>query len=276
MKNKELATARSCTLLLFFIFAVFANAQVEPLVKTAWHQRSPYNQYCPDNTLAGCVAIAMAQVMNYHKYPEHGIGKNTYLWKGKKLSADFGSTYYRWDEMDSKDGTAAAELIYQCGVSVWMDYSTSFSGSSEYYAKSSLCDFFGYSEDIKMVPRNKYTDSEWADILREQIDKGWPMIYSSGGHTFIVDGYNAEGKFHANMGFGNLDAKRYMTIDELGSKASSTALINIHPATDATSILEAAYTPVSPRSAAIKKTIRNGKIIIVKGDAAYDLDGKKH
>lgn len=38
----------------------------------------------------------------------------------------------------------------------------------------------------------------------------------------------------------------------------------------------AAYTPASPRSAAIKKTIRNGKIIIVKGDAAYDLDGKKH
>ena len=69
-----------------------AEAQVEPLIQTTWSQTSPYNDQCPDNMLAGCVAIAMAQVMNYHKYPLHGQGQNTYTWKGKKLTADFANT----------------------------------------------------------------------------------------------------------------------------------------------------------------------------------------
>lgn len=217
---------------LLFAFSLLSpiacNAQVEPLIKTSWHQTSPYNANCPDGTLAGCVAIAMAQIMYYHKYPEHGQGKNTYTWNKKKLTADFESTFYRWEEMED-DASAAAELIYHCGVSVWMDYSTSFSGSSEYYAKSALVDFFGYDEEIKMVPRNKYTDEEWAALLREQLDNGQPMIYSSGGHTFVVDGYNSEGLFHANMGYGYSGSNRYYTLDSLGAKNNSTAIINIRP-----------------------------------------------
>lgn len=208
------------------ILSVSAHAQVKPLIHTLWRQTAPYNTFCPDNKLAGCVAVAMAQVMYYHKYPEHGKGKNTYKWNGMNLSADFGDTFYRWNEMED-DSEAAALLIYHCGVSVWMDYSSSFSGSNEYYAKSALVDFFGYDEEIKLMPRNKYSDEEWSRIMREQLDQGWPMIYSSGGHTFVVDGYDANGLFHANMGYGY--EGRYYTIDELGSKKTSTALINIHP-----------------------------------------------
>lgn len=38
---------------------------VGPLIQTSWHQDSPFNDYCHGH-LAGCGAIAMAQVMNYH------------------------------------------------------------------------------------------------------------------------------------------------------------------------------------------------------------------
>lgn len=219
---------KNLSLLFALILSACVNAQVAPLVRTEWHQHSPYNDMCPKGQLAGCVAIAMAQIMNYHKYPEHGIGSNSYTWKGQKLSADFEHTYYRWDEMETSD-EAVSELVYHCGVSVWMDYSPTFSGSSEYYAKSALVDFFGYDESIKMVPRNKYSDDEWKQLLREQIDLGLPVIYSSGGHTFVVDGYNSEGKFHSNQGFGNGNFDYYTTIDGLGSKSSSTAVINIKP-----------------------------------------------
>ncbi|MDO5761202.1 MAG: C10 family peptidase [Bacteroidales bacterium] len=217
---------RTSIIISMLCLALASRAQVEPLIHTTWSQTSPYNDQCPDNMLAGCVAIAMAQVMNFHKYPQHGQGSNSYTWKGKKLTANFGETYYRWDEMET-DGEAVAELVYHCGVSVWMDYSSSFSGSNEYYAKSALVDFFGYDEDIKLMPRNKYTDEEWSDILRQQLDEGLPMIYSSGGHTFVVDGYNSDGLFHANMGFGY--PGRYYTLDELGGKSNSTAVINIRP-----------------------------------------------
>ena len=215
-------------LLLLLINTAQVHAQVEPLIQTAWHQNKPYNAYCPDGMLAGCVAIAMAQVMNYYRYPSHGIGKNSYSWKKQKLSANFQETWYRWEDMEHPD-PSAAQLIYHCGVATWMDYSSSFSGSSEYYAKSALTDYFGYSEDIMLRPRNLYSDKEWSALLRENLDKGWPVIYSSGGHTFIVDGYDESGKFHANMGFGQNGGNRYYSIDELGAKSTSTALVNIHP-----------------------------------------------
>ena len=218
------------SIFLFIILPLSAapGDQAGPLLRTNWKQTAPYNIYCPDATLAGCVAIAMAQTMNYHKYPVHGIGTNSYKWNKTTLTADFEGTRYRWDEMDT-DSTAAAELIYHCGVSVWMDYGTGFSGSSEYYAKSALVDFFGYDENIRMVPRNKYSDEEWIELLMEQIDDSLPVIYSSGAHTFVVDGYKADGSFHANMGYGYTTADSYYKLDELGSKKTSTALINIKP-----------------------------------------------
>ena len=214
--------------------SVGLQAQVAPLIKTAWSQRSPYNDLCPDGMLAGCVAIAMAQVMNYHQFPAHGIGKSSYTWtnsktnKHKKLSANYADTYYRWDDMDGET-VSAAQLIYHCGVSVWMDYSESFSGSSEYYAKSALVDYFGYSDDIKLEARNRYTDEEWTAMLKDNLDKGWPIIYSSGGHTFVLDGYNDKGLFHTNQGFGYSSTDYTYTLDGLGSKSTSTALMNIHP-----------------------------------------------
>ncbi len=218
-------------------FCISSVAQVDPLVKTSWSQRSPYNDMCPkdsknnETTLAGCVAIAMSQVMNYWQWPIHGIGQSSYRWtdskgKGKTLSAKFGETYYRWDEMES-DPVAVATFVYHCGVSVMMDYSTSFSGSSEYYAKSALETYFGYSEDILMRPRNLYTDEEWAALLKDNLDKGWPIIYSSGVHTYVVDGYNKDGLFHNNQGYGW--GGYWWTIDQMGDKGSSTAIINIHP-----------------------------------------------
>lgn len=221
-------------LTLLALLSLCGRAQVAPLVKTAWHQQSPYNDLCPKGMLAGCVAVAMAQVMNYHQYPPHGIGSSRYTWQNpstgtsKTLSANYANTWYRWDDMDGDD-ISAAQLIYHCGVSVWMDYSDYFSGSNEYYAKSALTDYFGYSDDIRLEPRNKYTDEEWAALLKANLDQGWPVIYSSGGHTFVVDGYNATGKFHANQGFGYVSPDYTYTLDGLGSKSTSTALVNIHP-----------------------------------------------
>lgn len=222
MRFKSLFFACCCV-------AVPSMAQVPYMVKTAWHQNAPYNNLCPKGMLAGCVAIAMAQVMNYHQYPLHGIGKSSYKWKNKTLSANYANTWYRWDDMEGED-ISVAQLVYHCGVSVWMDYSDYFSGSNEYYAKSALTDFFGYSEDIKLEARNKYTDEEWAALLKANLDKGWPIIYSSGGHTFVVDGYNKDGLFHTNQGFGYVSEDYTYTLDKLGGKSSSTALVNIHPA----------------------------------------------
>ena len=49
-------------------------SQVGPLMTTLWDQLEPYNRLCPisnggDRCYTGCVATAMAQVLNYFKVP---------------------------------------------------------------------------------------------------------------------------------------------------------------------------------------------------------------
>lgn len=60
---------------------------VGPLISTTWHQNSPFSDYCNGHE-AGCGAIAMAQVMNYHKYPsQFTLDENTYNWSNFSYAA---------------------------------------------------------------------------------------------------------------------------------------------------------------------------------------------
>ncbi len=54
------------------------KVEVEPLIKTKWFQRSPYNYYCPVGYPSGCAAIAMAQVIRYYEWPKQGKGVHEY------------------------------------------------------------------------------------------------------------------------------------------------------------------------------------------------------
>lgn len=53
------------------------SQEVTPLLSTAWDQLEPYNRQCPlfngNPSYTGCVATAMAQIINYYKYPARGI-----------------------------------------------------------------------------------------------------------------------------------------------------------------------------------------------------------
>jgi len=58
-----------------------------PLLTTIWHQRWPYNALCPEDTsscntcndhvVVGCVATAMAQVLNFWQHPWHGTSSHS-------------------------------------------------------------------------------------------------------------------------------------------------------------------------------------------------------
>ncbi|NTW25637.1 MAG: T9SS type A sorting domain-containing protein, partial [Lentimicrobium sp.] len=52
--------------------------------------------------------------------------------------------------------------------------------------------------------KDEYSDSEWAALLMQNLDNGWPMYYhgfGSGGHAFNVDGYQGTDYFHFNWGW---------------------------------------------------------------------------
>lgn len=212
---------------------------VSPLLTSKWHQSSPFSDLCPvsglDTTPAGCVAIALSQIMNYYKYPTKGIGTHTYYCDSLKvkLSADFGNTTYDWGNMldsYSSSSTAAqrsavATLAYHCGVAVNMMYSADGSGAYTSDAVTALINYFGYDGNARYYSREYYTDSEWHQLVREDLSAGRPLIYGGvnadkEGHAFVIDGYEADSLVHVNWGWGG-GANGYYALDILEPKYSS-------------------------------------------------------
>ena len=198
------------------------DTSLDPLIKTHWNQDYPYNNLCPwlsedMQGYTGCVATAMAQVMKYHEWPERGTGSHTYTDPncGQTLSANFGETTYRWDLMPNDyDGSwtdeqieAVATLMAHCGVAVDMQYMPDGSGAYSGDVPGALVNYFGYAKDIIRRDRDYYTQSEWIEMMKAELDAARPVYYhgqsTGGGHAFVIDGYNTDGYFHVNWGWGS-------------------------------------------------------------------------
>jgi len=212
-------------------FSAKINIGVNPLIQTKWDQSPYYNAFCPiDNqynqrTVAGCVATAMAQIMKYWNYPPTGSGFHSYNHsKFGTLSANFGSTTYQWGSMPAKlTGTnnAVATLMYHCGVSVDMNYGVSAEGGSSAYTLDvveSLKKYFGYPSSVQGKYRSNYTELQWKNLLKSELDAKRPIQYagtgSGGGHSFVCDGYDNFDFFHFNWGWGG-SSDGYFTVNAL-------------------------------------------------------------
>ncbi|MCW5211445.1 C10 family peptidase [Desulfobulbus sp. TB] len=228
-----------------------ATASAGPLLSTEWGQSTYYNDYCPvdydgldDHALVGCVAVAMAQVMKYHNFPETGFGSHSYSHSTYgTLSADFGSTTYDWDSMPdslSDYDSDIAELLYHAGVSVDMNYGPSSSGASTGATVTALKTYFGYSDTASYVRKSDYSGEDWTALLREEIDNNRPVIYrgynigTGSGHAFVCDGYSGSDYFHFNWGWYGSYQDEFFYLNDLtpGShdySDSQVAVIGIAP-----------------------------------------------
>ena len=230
-----------------------ASQTVSPLITAQWGQSSPYNAACPSNTLVGCVAVAMGQVMHYWQYPEHGTGSHSYTYNGITHSVDFSAATYNWSAMPnscSSANSAVATLLYHCGVAIETSYTSSnstayvlHSAAHPYNAESALKNFFGYSSHAHGELRSNYDKTSWMSMLKSNLDAGIPIIYNgfnssySGGHCFICDGYDANDFFHFNWGLkGSYDG--YYEIDDMtpsnqNFSYNQGAIIDLVPSTEA-------------------------------------------
>ena len=212
------------------------RTSVSPLVTARWGQRYYYNTLCPNDpnwgqpSITGCVATAMAQIMHYWQWPEHGWGQHEYVWclnyvPVETLSEQFDTVYYQWNQMPdvydslSTDAEiyAVSRLMYDCGVAVNMNYSFFVSGALMWVnnapwspsAGQALRIHFRYHPMLQHVKRDYYTDSEWLDLMKAELDAGRPILYAAyaaagaslGGHAFVADGYDEDERLHFNFGF---------------------------------------------------------------------------
>lgn len=201
---------------------------VKPLVTTTWNQADIYNSMCPEDPAgygghvkSGCVANAMAQIMNYWEWPQRGQDSHSYQSDYGYLEVDFENTQYQYELMpEFLDYTshqaeidAVALLQYHAGVSVNMMYGPIASGAYSEYVQYSLEIFFRYSSDIIL---DYYAAETWEGQLSWSLYNGEPLYYSAygpdGGHAFVCCGYDENMLFYFNWGWQGFD-NGYYAID---------------------------------------------------------------
>ena len=103
---------------------------------------------------------------------------------------------------------AVATLMYHCGVSVEMKYTFKESGAYSANVPNALYKHFGYDGGMSFRYRDGYSTDEWEELVRSELNAGRPLYYAGstpdglGGHAFVCDGYDANGFFHINWGWG--------------------------------------------------------------------------
>ena len=193
---------------------------VGPLLTTTWNQGQYYNVLCPEDAngpdghvYTGCVATAMAQIVKYWSDPTPGRGTHSYSTNYGTLTVNYAEASYDYanmpDVLDENSSqtqiNAVAQLIYHCGVATNMKYGSSESEAFNQEVRAALINYFHFSPNLSYAEKAFFTNEEWNDLLRKNIAANHPVFYSghgNGGHAFICDGYNSEGYYHFNFGWG--------------------------------------------------------------------------
>lgn len=150
---------------------------VAPLLTTEWGQSIPYNLYCPGYKLAGCTAIAIAQISAFYRYPL-SYNNHVYEWnkmlQESKINNSIDSIRY-----------SAAQLIYDIAELVYTRYG--YNVSTAYFSNVPHCwDEFGYHYD-------ELRDVNF-ETIKADISNGNPVFMrgcvpgENTGHAWAVDG----------------------------------------------------------------------------------------
>lgn len=150
---------------------------IGPLIATEWHQRSPYNDLC-DNCPAGCGAIAVAQLLNYYKYPS-SFQLNNYT--------------FTWNDIATSNQAKAA-LVRLAGLFTNTHYFDNFSyvipNDLKYGLEGFLYNVTKQDHDYNSVKRELREAQRPVIMLghKSYIPLPEPVCYMGDSHYWICDG----------------------------------------------------------------------------------------
>jgi hypothetical protein len=222
---------------------------IDPLVRSAWNQTkilnfswaaNLYNISTPSNRPAGCIAVAMAQLMRYHTYPAGVALNGTNNYYELNNAGDLSDTNVTWinyissytnlnsglaitnlpldpaNSFTNPTGPASlqwsniAALVFDAGLSVNTAYGTNQSAATFSKVVPALTNTFRYLNAIYAPVSNNY-----ANIINRNLMGSKPVLMSisssgvtNSGHVVIADGfaYSAQGTLfhHINLGWGEI------------------------------------------------------------------------
>lgn len=187
-----------------------------PLVQVSWHQHEPFNWYCSspfnDSIPAGCVAIAIAQIMTAYSSPS----SISLTYPGASTS----SISFDWDEITNLSHTYShsatcqhciqnAALVREIGKRVGMQYAVGESRASSSNAPA-VFSSFGYNT-------SSYSGYSLNSVM-SSLNSGRPVYIraenaetNGSGHAWVTDGskYICETKITHNVSTKELLATEY-------------------------------------------------------------------
>ena len=199
-------------------------------IQTDWHQNFPYNNFCPIDlasgyrSIAGCPAVAMAQILNFHYTTNnihfndsddyhHSYGGNNYIIDDNYITYDFPSfpqlnsyldnlLYNYQNQLYITDENKAA-LVFACGVAAHQVYHPN--GSGTFGVDQAYHAYQRFSFDNCELIEN---DPDLYERVQENVINGLPVYLAvvdetwQVGHNLIIDGYREDGYYHLNFGWG--------------------------------------------------------------------------
>ena len=215
------------------------STTVQPILKSNWGQGEPLNNLCPLNssgvhTSVGCGPLAMAQIINYWKYPTEVDEVPSYPGTGYQWMSALPATTFDYDlildqyryydpetgnpiivDYTEDQANEVAKLCRYCGQACKARYGNSGqTGTGSYtYDQRDAFLLFGYNENLQLIGKDpsyycanygtRYTLEEWAALICTELEAGRPIPYHDvwEGHAWVLDGVDADGLFHMNWGF---------------------------------------------------------------------------
>lgn len=208
---------------------------VGPLLTTRWSQWAPYNNQCPSGCPSGCFPTAIAQVMNYWKWPKASVGEVN--------GEDFSGHVYDWDNMldeynwwdgyTAEQANAVAKLMADIGKAFGTVYRPE--GSPTGFTDYPLKENFHYKLSPSAPPTGK-TAAELQEVMMAELDAKRPVLYCGGPmtssedcHALVCDGYTSTGFFHFNYGWGGICDGFYKHAIIPYYSDNATLIIGVHP-----------------------------------------------
>lgn len=227
--------------ILGLLWSQSASSRNEYLIQTSWGQSELYQMSTPQldgfQTYPGCTTVALAQILAYHRACPLPNTEVIYYWEAgnQNIAINLSEIPCRTDRFVAQvtlrtskiAAKAVNDYIYLVGLSLkaqWNagDHDTAAGGlfvdpALQHFgfdqARDSL--FSATRENLGMF---FYSNEQWRQMMIAEIDAGRPVLYSASsidgvGHTFVIDGYDMNGLFHVNWGWGGKNNGFYDLID---------------------------------------------------------------
>lgn len=212
-------------------------------IETQWDQNSPFNDFCPldlssgDRGLAGCPAVAIAQILHYHKtinniqfdntddythdyvqYFQIDDDHNTYDFPSfPELNGYLSTVQSHFNQGIDLTNVDKAALLFACGTAAKQVYTPQVSGTFGVSQAFDAYQKFKCNESVLLTSE----DEDIYDRIIQNIKTGLPVHFAivdetvTTGHNLIIDGYNTNDYYHLNFGWKGAYDGWYDLPDEL-------------------------------------------------------------